>query len=80
MSDFVVVSPVKGLSKVPAYLGDRLNGYVTVFLPVGTVVTDVKKFPYELKKYWGNVEGVQHVFWKDSLKRKPAKKRSEEEE
>lgn len=80
MSDFVVVSPVKGLSKVPAYLGDRLNGYATVFLPVGTVVTDVKKFPYELKKYWGNVEGVQHVFWKDSLKRKPAKKRSEEEE
>lgn len=79
MSDYVVVPQVKGLSKVPAYRGNRVDGYETVYFSVGTKVTNVSKFPFELKKYWGDVDGVQHVFWKDSIKRAPRAKKGEEE-
>ena len=76
----VVVPQIKGLSKVPAYVGNRVDGYTTVYIPVGTPVTNVSKFPFELKKFWGDVDGVQHVFWKDSLKRAPKPKKTKEEE
>ena len=79
MSEYVVVSPKAGLSRVAAYVGNRVDGYQTVYFPVGTKVTDVSKFPYELKKFWGSVDGVQHVFWKDSLKRAGRVKKGEDE-
>lgn len=78
MSEYVVVPQVKGLSKVPAYVGNRVDGFQTVYIEVGTKVTNVSKFPYELKKFYGNVNGVQHVFWKDSLKRAPKAKKVKE--
>lgn len=73
--EYVVIPQIKGLSKVPAYLGNRVEGYVTHYIPVGTTVTNVSKFPFELKKFWGDVNGVQYVFWKDSLKRAPKPKK-----
>lgn len=79
MTEYVVVSPKKGLSKVPAYLGNRLDGYATHFIPEGTIVTNVRKYPYELKKFFGDINGVEYVFWKDSLKRAPKPKKTKEE-
>ncbi|USV41010.1 hypothetical protein [Xanthomonas phage BUDD] len=79
MSEYVVVPQVKGLSKVPAYVGNRVDGYQTVYLTVGTKVTNVSKFPYELKKFYGTIDGVVHVLWKDSIKRAPRVKKGEEE-
>ena len=69
--EFIVVTPIKGLPSVGAYLGNRVDGYKTVFMPLGTVVTNVRKYPYELKKFWGEVDGVEYVFWKENLKPKP---------
>jgi len=76
--EFVVVSAVPGLSKVVGYIGNRIDGYVPVAFPVGTIVNNVSKYPFELKKFWADVEGVQHVFWKDTLKPAPAKKKVKE--
>ena len=77
--EFVVVSPVPGLSRVGAYKGNRMDGYITDFLPVGTVVNNVRKFPYELKKFFGDVDGVEYVFWKNTLKRKPREKKAKDQ-
>jgi hypothetical protein len=73
--EFIVVTPIKGLSTVGAYLGNRVDGYKTIFFPLGTVVNNVRKFPYELKKFWADVDGVEHVFWKENLKPRPKAKK-----
>lgn len=72
--EFEIVSPVRGLSTVGAQIGDRLNGYRTVFVKVGTRVNNVYRFPYEFKKFYADLDGVQHVFPSNSLKKVSTRK------
>lgn len=76
---FVVVTPVVGLSRVGAKIGNRLDGYVTEFVPVGTLVTNVRKYPYENKRFYADMNGKTYVFMKDTLKRAPKPKKSKDD-